>query len=116
MTGQQRQAIFITGAASGMGRETALLFAGKGWFVGATDVNLDGLKTLEQVLGSENCWIRKLDVTSKTDLEKALADFCARSGERLDLMFNNAGIGESGWFEDVPYEAAMRVVQINFVG
>jgi NAD(P)-dependent dehydrogenase (short-subunit alcohol dehydrogenase family) len=116
MTAQPRQAIFITGAASGMGRETALLFAGKGWFVGATDMNLDGLKTLEQVLGSENCWIRKLDVTSKTDLETALADFCAKSGERLDLMFNNAGIGESGWFEDVPYEAAMRVVQVNFVG
>jgi NAD(P)-dependent dehydrogenase (short-subunit alcohol dehydrogenase family) len=116
MTAHPRQAIFITGAASGMGRETALLFAGKGWFVGATDMNLDGLKTLEQVLGSENCWIRKLDVTSKTDLETALADFCAKSGERLDLMFNNAGIGESGWFEDVPYEAAMRVVQVNFVG
>ena len=116
MTGSQRQAIFITGAASGMGRETALLFAGKGWFVGATDVNLDGLRTLEQVLGSENCWIRKLDVTSKKDLESALADFCAKSGDRLDLMFNNAGIGESGWFEDIPYEAAMRVVQINFVG
>ena len=30
-----RKAIFITGAASGMGRETAKLFAGKGWFVGA---------------------------------------------------------------------------------
>lgn len=116
MTGQPRQAIFITGAASGMGRETALLFAGKGWFVGATDVNLDGLKTLEQVLGSENCWIRKLDVTSKADFETALADFCGKSGGRLDLMFNNAGIGESGWFEDVPYDAAMRVVQINFVG
>jgi NAD(P)-dependent dehydrogenase (short-subunit alcohol dehydrogenase family) len=116
MTAHPRQAIFITGAASGMGRETALLFAGKGWFVGATDMNLDGLKTLEQVLGSENCWIRKLDVTSKTDLETALADFCVKSGERLDLMFNNAGIGESGWFEDVPYEAAMRVVQVNFVG
>jgi NAD(P)-dependent dehydrogenase (short-subunit alcohol dehydrogenase family) len=116
MTAHPRQTIFITGAASGMGRETALLFAGKGWFVGATDMNLDGLKTLEQVLGSENCWIRKLDVTSKTDLETALADFCVKSGERLDLMFNNAGIGESGWFEDVPYEAAMRVVQVNFVG
>ncbi len=116
MSGQQRKAIFITGAASGMGRETALLFAGKGWYVGATDVNLEGLRTLEQVLGSENCWIRKLDVTSKNDLEAALADFCTRAGNRLDLMFNNAGIGESGWFEDVPYEAAMRVVQINFVG
>jgi len=116
MSQSQRQAIFITGAASGMGRETAMLFAGKGWFVGATDVNEGGLKTLEQVLGSENCWIRKLDVTAKTDFEAALAAFTEKSGGRLDLMFNNAGIGESGWFEDVPYEATMRVVQINFVG
>jgi NAD(P)-dependent dehydrogenase (short-subunit alcohol dehydrogenase family) len=30
------------------------------------------------------------------------------------MMWNNAGIGESGWFEDVPYDAAMRVVDINF--
>ena len=116
MSQSARQAIFITGAASGMGRETALLFAGKGWFVGATDVNMEGLRTLEQVLGSENCWISKLDVTSKTDFETALAEFTTKSGDRLDLMFNNAGIGESGWFEDIPYEAAMRVVQINFVG
>ena len=33
-----RKAIFITGAASGMGRETARLFAAKGWFVGASDI------------------------------------------------------------------------------
>ena len=112
----RRQAIFITGAASGMGRETAKLFAGKGWFVGATDVNTDGLKTLQQELGSENVWTQKLDVTSKADFDAALAAFAEKSGGRLDVMFNNAGIGESGWFEDVPYEAAMRVVQINFVG
>ncbi len=110
-----RQSIFITGAASGMGRETAKLFASKGWLVGATDVNEAGLQTLEQELGSENCWIRKLDVTSKPAFDQALADFDAKAG-RLDLLFNNAGIGESGWFEDVPYDAAMRVVQINFVG
>jgi NAD(P)-dependent dehydrogenase (short-subunit alcohol dehydrogenase family) len=111
-----RKAIFITGAASGMGRETAKLFASKGWFVGATDVNEPGLKTLEQELGSQNCWIRKLDVTAKPDFDAAVAAFGEKAGGRLDLMFNNAGIGESGWFEDVPYEAAMRVVQINFVG
>jgi NAD(P)-dependent dehydrogenase (short-subunit alcohol dehydrogenase family) len=114
--GAARQAIFITGAASGMGRETAKLFASKGWLVGATDVNLDGLRTLEQELGSENVWISKLDVTSKGDFDAALAAFGQKSGGRLDVMFNNAGIGESGWFEDVPYDAAMRVVQINFVG
>lgn len=111
-----RQSIFITGAASGMGRETAKLFALKGWFVGATDVNLEGLQTLQQEMGSENVWIRELDVTSKSDFDAALAGFAEKSGGRLDVMFNNAGIGESGWFEDVPYEAAMRVVQINFVG
>ena len=110
-----RQAVFITGAASGMGRETAKLFASKGWFVGASDVNEQGLKTLEQELGSENCWIRLLDVTQKPAFDSALGDFFAKTG-RLDLLFNNAGIGESGWFEDVPYDAAMRVVQINFVG
>jgi NAD(P)-dependent dehydrogenase (short-subunit alcohol dehydrogenase family) len=114
-TAASRQAIFITGAASGMGRETAKLFASKGWLVGATDVNLDGLKTLQQELGSENVWISKLDVTSKADFDATLASFGEKAG-RLDVMFNNAGIGESGWFEDVPYDAAMRVVQINFVG
>jgi NAD(P)-dependent dehydrogenase (short-subunit alcohol dehydrogenase family) len=112
-TAGPRPAIFITGAASGMGRETAKLFASKGWLVGATDVNLDGLKTLEQELGSENVWISKLDVTSKGDFDAAIAAFGQKSGGRLDVMFNNAGIGESGWFEDVPYDAAMRVVQIN---
>jgi NAD(P)-dependent dehydrogenase (short-subunit alcohol dehydrogenase family) len=111
-----RKAIFITGAASGMGRETAKLFASNGWYVGASDVNYEGLQTLQQELGSENCFIRKLDVTSKTEFEAALSEFGAKSGGRLDLLFNNAGIGESGWFEDVPYDAAMRVVQINFVG
>ncbi|MGV7694057.1 SDR family NAD(P)-dependent oxidoreductase, partial [Mycobacterium kansasii] len=30
------------------------------------------------------------------------------------MMWNNAGIGEGGWFEDVPYDVAMRVVDINF--
>ena len=49
-------------------------------------------------------------------MESALAAFVSNAGGRLDLMFNNAGIGESGWFEDVPYDAALRVVQINFVG
>jgi len=111
-----RKAIFITGAASGMGRETARLFAGKGWFVGAFDVNTDGLKTLEQELGSDNCFTRRLDVTNKADFDAAIAAFGEETDGQLDILFSNAGIGESGWFEDIPYEAAMRVVQVNLVG
>src|SRR5271163_1851348 len=111
-----RKAIFITGAASGMGRETAKLFAEKGWFVGAYDVNTDGLKTLEQEIGSDNCITRRLDVTDKADFDSAMAAFAAETDGKLDLLFSNAGIGESGWFEDIPFEAAMRVVQVNLVG
>jgi NAD(P)-dependent dehydrogenase (short-subunit alcohol dehydrogenase family) len=109
------KSIFITGAGSGMGREGAKLFHAKGWRVGAVDRNDDGLAALSQELGSERLWTRAVDVTDKAALDGALADFCAANpGGGLDMMWNNAGIGESGWFEDVPYEAAMRVVDVNF--
>jgi NAD(P)-dependent dehydrogenase (short-subunit alcohol dehydrogenase family) len=109
------KSIFITGAGSGMGREGAKLFHAKGWRVGAVDRNADGLATLSRELGTDRLFTRAVDVTDKAALEGALADFCAgNAGGGLDMMWNNAGIGESGWFEDVPYEAAMRVVEVNF--
>jgi len=109
------KSVFITGAGSGMGREGAKLFHAKGWRVGAVDRNDDGLATLRHELGGDRLWTRPVDVTDKGALESALADFCGGSaGGGLDMMWNNAGIGESGWFEDVPYEAAMRVVEVNF--
>jgi NAD(P)-dependent dehydrogenase (short-subunit alcohol dehydrogenase family) len=111
-----RKSIFITGAASGMGRETARLFASNGWFVGCYDVNTAGLGTLEQEIGLENGVLAPLDVTSKPDFDAAVAAFAQKPGGRMDLLFSNAGVGEAGWFEDVPYEAALRVVQVNLVG
>lgn len=109
------KSVFITGAGSGMGREGVRLFHANGWRVGAVDRNADGLTALDQELGGERLWTRPVDVTVKADLDAALADFCAgNAGGGLDMMWNNAGIGESGWFEDVPYEATMRVVEVNY--
>jgi NAD(P)-dependent dehydrogenase (short-subunit alcohol dehydrogenase family) len=109
------KSVFITGAGSGMGREGAKLFHAKGWRVGAVDRNEDGLATLNDELGGDRLWTRVVDVTDKAALDGALAEFCAgNSGGGLDMMWNNAGIGESGWFEDIPYDAAMRVVDVNF--
>jgi NAD(P)-dependent dehydrogenase (short-subunit alcohol dehydrogenase family) len=109
------KSIFITGAGSGMGREGAKLFHANGWRVGAVDRNDGGLAELGQELGGERLWTRVVDVTDKAALDGALADFCAGNADGgLDMMWNNAGIGESGWFEDVPHEAAMRVVEVNF--
>jgi NAD(P)-dependent dehydrogenase (short-subunit alcohol dehydrogenase family) len=109
------KSVFITGAGSGMGRAGAKLFHANGWRIGAVDRNDDGLATLSEELGPERQWTRALDVTDKTALDGALTDFCAGNpGGGLDMMWNNAGIGESGWFEDVPYEATMRLVDVNY--
>lgn len=115
-TAGNRKSIFITGAASGMGRATAVLFAKQGWFVGAVDINEDGLKTVKGELKPENCFTRRLDVTDKADYDAAVAEFGELTGGRLDILYNNAGTGEGGWFEDIPYEAAMRIVNINLIG
>jgi NAD(P)-dependent dehydrogenase (short-subunit alcohol dehydrogenase family) len=109
------KSIMITGAASGMGREGARLFHANGWRVGAIDRDNEGLESLVRELNSDRIWTRIVDVTDKSAFESALADFCADNPDvGLDMMWNNAGIGQSGWLEDVPYDAAMRVVDINF--
>src|SRR6202012_81589 len=98
-----------------MGREGVKLFHANGWRVGAIDRNEDGLAALSGELGADRLWTRAVDVTDKAALVSALSDFCAgNDGGGLDMMWNNAGIGESGWFEDVPYEATMRLVDVNY--
>ncbi len=111
-----RKSIFITGAASGMGLETARLFAGKGWFVGGYDVNEAGLAALKSELGAGNCLVRPLDVTDREDYRAALADFSAATEGKLDLLFNNAGIGRGGPFAEQPFEDVIAVVQVNLMG
>jgi len=111
-----RKSIFITGAASGMGRETARLFAAKGWFVGGYDVNEQGLETLTDELGTDNCVVRRLDVTDREDYRAALDDFAPAAGGRLDILFNNAGIGRGGPFAEQPFEDVLATVQVNFMG
>jgi NAD(P)-dependent dehydrogenase (short-subunit alcohol dehydrogenase family) len=98
-----------------MGRAGTEPFHAKGWRVGAIDRSDDRLSSLVEELGTDRLWTRTVDVTDKAGLEAALADFCGGNPNGgLDMMWNNAGIAESGWFEDVPYDAAMRVVEINF--
>ena len=113
--GRQRS-IFITGAASGIGRATATFFADRGWFVGACDVDTTGLDSLGQELDPKHSMMRELDVSDRAEFQSAMDEFSKASDACLDLLFNNAGIGAGGFFEDVPYEVAMRIVEVNFLG
>jgi NAD(P)-dependent dehydrogenase (short-subunit alcohol dehydrogenase family) len=116
MPADGHKSIFVTGAASGMGRETARLFHGKGWFVGGFDVNDTGLASLRDELGAENCLVRRLDVTDRDDYRAALQAFGEVTGGKMDILFNNAGIGRGGPFAEQAFEDVMAVVQVNFVG
>ena len=110
------QSIFITGAASGIGRETVKLFASEGWIVGAYDVNRAGLDALREELGGDRGMFETLDVTDPTAFASAMARFGEKTGGKLDIMFSNAGITGGGMIDEEPWEEILRVVNVNFIG
>lgn len=111
-----RPAIFVTGAASGIGRACAELFARRGWFVGLYDINADGVASIAAALGEHNAISGALDVSDPNAWKQALAAFWTHSGERLDVLLNNAGILSSGRFEEVPLEKHHAMLSVNVRG
>ncbi len=111
-----RPSIFVTGAASGIGRATAELFAERGWFVGLYDINEAGVRELAAKLGPTNSCAGRLDVSDYAAFERALAQFWEAAGQRLDLLFNNAGIGSAGAFEELPMDHNRAIIAVNFQG
>ncbi len=111
-----RPAIFITGAAAGIGRATAQLFGSHGWFAGIYDMNAAGLASLKGELGAGNCTAETLDVTDAAALSSALNRFFHAAGRRLDVLFNCAGILSVGNFEDIPLARHHQLVDINLKG
>jgi NAD(P)-dependent dehydrogenase (short-subunit alcohol dehydrogenase family) len=111
-----RKSIFITGGASGIGRAVAVHFAARGWFVGIADVNEAGMRETAAMLPSGQSSIHTLDVRSREQWAAALADFWERAGHRLDVLFNNAGIGRGGPLADMSREDVDATLAINING
>lgn len=111
-----RPSIFITGGAAGIGRATARLFLSEGWFVGAYDVDPQGLASLAQEAGQGSLLTGQLDVRDVAAWERELKQFFTAAGGRLDVLLNNAGILYSGPFEDIALEQHHRLVDVNIKG
>jgi NADP-dependent 3-hydroxy acid dehydrogenase YdfG len=112
------KAVFITGAAAGIGRATALTFARRGFTVGAYDIDEVGLKTLaddiDQIGGT--AITGHLDVTDTDEMAQRVGEFARAAGDRLDVMINNAGILLAGRFEDLDARAHLKEIDINTKG
>ncbi|SDR71160.1 NADP-dependent 3-hydroxy acid dehydrogenase YdfG [Nocardioides scoriae] len=112
------RSVFITGAAAGIGRRTALLLAERGWTVGAYDIDEAGLATLvDEVAPLRGSVVTgRLDVTDADAFAAAVTDFVGQAGGRLDVLVNNAGILLAGPFEDSSAADHHREVDINVKG
>ncbi|HEY6647217.1 MAG TPA: SDR family oxidoreductase [Mycobacterium sp.] len=112
------RAVFITGAAAGIGRATALTFARNGFTVGGYDIDEVGLKSLadeiDQLGGT--AIIGHLDVTDPTKMAQRVGEFATATGGRLDVMINNAGILLAGRFEDIDVARHLKEIDINAKG
>jgi NAD(P)-dependent dehydrogenase (short-subunit alcohol dehydrogenase family) len=108
----------ITGAASGIGRSTALAFAQEGAQVIVSDVAVAGGEETVQLIqdaGGEAHFVRA-DVSNVDDVAALVAAAVARYG-RLDIGINNAGIG-SNWKRLADYELEdwHQVIAVNLTG
>jgi NAD(P)-dependent dehydrogenase (short-subunit alcohol dehydrogenase family) len=111
-----QKCIFITGGASGLGREVARYFADKGWFVGIADVNDDGMAETAAMLPTGQSSLHRLDVTDRAQWSAVMADFAKITGGQMHVLFNNAGIGTGGAIQDMTDEEIDRMIAINLTG
>jgi NAD(P)-dependent dehydrogenase (short-subunit alcohol dehydrogenase family) len=111
-----RKAIFITGGGSGIGRAAAELFAKRAWFVGLADINEAGMAETAQLIGPENAFTLRMDVRDRGQWRDALRRFVDASGGRLDVLFNNAGVGHGGPFEMMDEDKRDLVLDVNLKG
>jgi len=110
------KSIFITGAAKGIGLQTALRFASEGWLVGASDVDAQGLAALEQSLSGKPCFTAVMDVTDAQAVAATLEKFAERTGGTLDVFVNNAGVAFLDAFEEIPLAKHHAVIGVNVTG
>ncbi|UWU70100.1 SDR family NAD(P)-dependent oxidoreductase [Bradyrhizobium sp. NC92] len=99
--------VLVTGAASGMGRATARIFANEGANVAVTDFDEQGAHDVAKEIaasgGAARAW--KLDVADGGEIQRVVSDVAAHfSG--LDIVVNNAGISVRVAIDDETYEDA----------
>lgn len=112
----QGKVAIITGAARGIGRETALLFAAEGAKVVICDLLDEGEEVAEEIRsrGGEAIFY-KLDVTDREAVKRMVDAVVERYG-RIDILINNAGITRDAQFLKMTEEDWDKVIAVNLKG
>ena len=104
--------ILVTGASTGIGKETVKLFQAKNWKIAATMRRPEESADLQKIADVETI---RLDVIDIDSIKSAIAETLEKFG-RIDVVVNNAGYGVVGPFEASTHEQVERQFQTNIIG
>lgn len=89
--------VIITGANSGVGYEMLKILLANHWNILALDIHVNRLEEINDP-GNKLC-VQKVDITDRILFEKSISTFC-ETNDGVDILFNNAGVGEGARFKD----------------
>ena len=108
---------YITGAASGLGRAAAMLFAAEGAKVFAVDVNGDGVvETVNAIRAAGGQAIGGVCDVSDLESVQASVEYMVESFGSLHLLINVAGVGRAARFEEIDEREWARTLGVNLTG
>jgi NAD(P)-dependent dehydrogenase (short-subunit alcohol dehydrogenase family) len=109
--------ILVTGASSGFGRLTAETLSKSGHKVFAGFRSAEGTrKQIADELKAKNIEILKVDVTDQASVDTAIVQLLEKSGSKLDVVVNNAGMASAGLSEAFTAEQARDLFEVNVFG
>ncbi len=106
-----KKVVLITGASSGIGKETAKLLSQSGLVVYGAARRLEKMQDLKDA----GVHILQMDVTDEKSMVKGVQDIL-KAEKRIDVLVNNAGYGSYGSLEDVPLSEAKYQFEVNVFG
>ncbi|MHA1309515.1 MAG: SDR family NAD(P)-dependent oxidoreductase [Candidatus Helarchaeota archaeon] len=109
--------VILTGAASGIGRATAILFANEGATLVLSDIDEVGLKETVKIIEKNNrvAEFFKVDVTNPSEVKKMIDKTWEKYG-KIDVLINNAGVVRVGPIEDFSEEDYDLLINVNLKG
>jgi short-subunit dehydrogenase len=107
--------VIITGASSGIGRDTAVRFAKEGARVVLAARSREGLEETARMLDGKEALVVPTDVTKRDEVDRLIGGTIERYN-RVDVLVNNAGVGYFGPVVTMPHHEIDRVMGVNFFG